>query len=391
MPTSKPSPFFIWGLILLGFAIRVPFTTLTPVLNQIAQALHVSVDSLGILTTFPLLMFALFSSLAPKLAQYSGIERLFTMALLAMVIGSFIRIFNVPTLYLGTIIIGAAIAMLNVLLPALILVNQPHQIGRYTTLYTTSMTVAMAIFSALAVPIVMASSWKTLILVLTALLVVTLVVWLPNNKNNHKLQLSQEISNASREKLWKNKLAWFLLVFGGLQSFLFYTGVTWLPTMAQDAGISAGLTGILAGVYTLIGMPFSLFLPIALTRLELKQRRYLMGGISGLGIVSLILLLIPLNNFIYWLVINALLGLTVGALFPYLMTSLSLKTTSAHQAAQLSGMVQTGGYFLAAVGPIGFGYAHVLFQSWFPAKVILLILAAVMTFCLLYVERFEKI
>lgn len=333
MPTSKPSPFFIWGLILLGFAIRVPFTTLTPVLNQIAQALHVSVDSLGILTTVPLLMFALFSSLAPKLAQYSGIERLFTMALLAMVIGSFIRIFNVPTLYLGTIIIGAAIAMLNVLLPALILVNQPHQIGRYTTLYTTAMTVAMAIFSALAVPIVMASSWKTLILVLTALLVVTLVVWLPNNKNNHKLQLSQEISNASREKLWKNKLAWFLLVFGGLQSFLFYTGVTWLPTMAQDAGISAGLTGILAGVYTLIGMPFSLFLPIALTRLELKQRRYLMGGISGLGIVSLILLLIPLNNFIYWLVINALLGLTVGALFPYLMTSLSLKTTSAHQAA----------------------------------------------------------
>jgi len=116
-----------------------------------------------------------------------------------------------------------------------------------------------------------------------------------------------------------------------------------------------------------------------------------MGGISGLGIVSLILLLIPLNNFIYWLIINALLGLTVGALFPYLMTSLSLKTTSAHQAAQLSGMVQTGGYFLAAVGPIGFGYAHVLFQSWFPAKVILLILAAVMTFCLLYVERFEKI
>lgn len=153
MPTSKPSPFFIWGLILLGFAIRVPFTTLTPVLNQIAQALHVSVDSLGILTTVPLLMFALFSSLAPKLAQYSGIERLFTMALLAMVIGSFIRIFNVPTLYLGTIIIGAAIAMLNVLLPALILVNQPHQIGRYTTLYTTAMTVAMAIFSALAVPL----------------------------------------------------------------------------------------------------------------------------------------------------------------------------------------------------------------------------------------------
>lgn len=391
MQNSKSSLSLIGGIAFLGVILRVPFTTLTPVLSDIAKSLDVPVSSLGLLTTIPLLMFAIFSSLAPKLAQHTGIERLFTAVIFLMIVGSAVRIFNLPLLYLGTILIGAAIAMLNVLLPALILVNKPGQIGRYTTLYTTAMTISMAIFSVIAVPIVMVSSWRTLILVLTALLIVTLIFWLPNNKNNHKLQLKEKNQTTTSVNLWKNKLAWVLLVFGGLQSFLFYTGVTWFPTMAQDAGVSPELTGLLAGVYTLIGMPFALFLPISLTRLNSKQRQWLMGGISTLGILALILLLFPTENFFYWLLINAFVGLTVGALFPYLMTTFSLKSSSPQQTAKLSGMVQTGGYFLAAVGPIGFGYAHDLFNSWLPENILLLILTIIMTLALIYIERFEKI
>lgn len=387
---QSPSKFFVIGILLVGAVLRVPITAIPPVLSNVAASLHVSVNSLGILTTLPLLMFALFSSVAPKLAEKTGLERLFTMVLAIMVIGSLLRIFNVPLLYVGTMIIGAAIAMLNVLLPSVIMANDAYGIGKYTTIYTTAMAIIMAIFSALAVPIVLASSWKALILVLTGLLLVALVVWFPNTKNNHKLH-ARKANSGKQKSIWSNNIAWAMLVFGGLQSFLFYTGLTWLPTMAQDAGLSQGTAGLLAGVYTLIGLPFSMFLPIALTRMTSRQRQWIMGALSGLGVIGLVLLLFPHSSFAFWLLINILLGLAVGSLFPYMVTAFSLKTNSATDTARLSGMVQTGGYFIAAVGPAGFGYAHSFFGSWLPENIVLLLLTVVMTLCLLYVERFEKI
>src|SRR5690625_5890411 len=50
------------------------------------------------------------------------------------------------TLYIGTAIIGAGIALMNVLLPAIIKEKFPHKVGRMTSLYSTS----MAIFAATA-------------------------------------------------------------------------------------------------------------------------------------------------------------------------------------------------------------------------------------------------
>lgn len=384
------SKFFVWGIFLIGAVLRAPIAAIPPVLSNIAASLHVSVNSLGILTTLPLIMFAIFSSFAPKLAQKTGLERLFGLVLVLMVIGSMIRIFSVPMLYAGTMIIGAAIAMLNVLLPSVIMANDSNGIGKYTTLYATSMAIVMAVFSAIAVPIVMASNWKVLILILTLLLLVALVVWFPNLSFNHKLQSHFQKADG-RHSIWRNKRAWVMLGFGGLQSLLFYTGLTWLPTMAQDAGLSQATAGVLSGIYTLVGLPFSMFLPIALTNMSRSKRQWIMGVFSILGVIGLALIFLSNASFISWLLISLLLGISVGALFPYMVTAFSLKTNSATDTAQLSGMVQTGGYFIAAVGPVGFGYLHLLFNSWLPGTLILLVFTLLMMLCLLYVEHFEKI
>ena len=126
-------------------------------------------------------MFALFSAFASRLAQKIGLEHLFTYCLLLLTIGSVIRILNLPLLYLGTLIVGASIAIFNVLLPSMIQANQPQKISFLTTLYVTAMGISTAIASYLSVPITQASSWKGLILVLSFLCLVTLLVWLPNH------------------------------------------------------------------------------------------------------------------------------------------------------------------------------------------------------------------
>ena len=386
---KKQSLFFILGIVLIGTVLRSPFTALPTILGDIAQGLGVEVSSLGILTSLPLLMFAFFSAFASRLAQKIGLEHLFTYCLLLLTVGSVIRIFNLSLLYLGTLIIGASIAIFNVLLPSMIQANQPQKISLLTTLYVTAMGVSTAIASYLSVPITQASSWKGLILVLSFLCLVTLLVWLPNHRHNHYLEGQQE--KKSKENILKSKDVWAIIIFGGLQSLLFYTSMTWLPTMAVSAGISNSDAALLASIFSLISIPFSMTVPSLTTHLSDGHRRIMLAIISFSGMTGIAMLLYPTNNFLYWLVVHLLIGTACSALFPYLMVCFSLKTSSPEKTAQLSGLAQTGGYILAAFGPTLFGYSFDLFQSWIPAVLALLAVDIIMTVSLFMVDRADKI
>ena len=386
---KKQSLFFVLGIVLIGTVLRSPFTALPTILGDIAQGLGVEVSSLGILTSLPLLMFALFSAFASRLAQKIGLEHLFTYCLLLLTVGSAIRIFNLPLLYLGTLIIGASIAIFNVLLPSMIQANQPQKISLLTTLYVTAMGISTAIASYLSVPITQASSWKGLILVLSLLCLVTLLVWLPNHRHNHYLEGQQE--KKSKDNILKSKSVWAIIVFGGLQSLLFYTSMTWLPTMAISAGLSNSDAALLASIFSLISIPFSMTIPSLTTHLSDGHRQIMLTIISIAGMIGIAMLLYPSNNFLYWLVAHLLIGTACSALFPYLMVCFSLKTSSSEKTAQLSGLAQTGGYILAAFGPTLFGYSFDLFQSWIPAVLALLAVDIIMTVSLFMVDRADKI
>ena len=386
---KKQSLFFVLGIVLIGTVLRSPFTALPTILGDIAQGLGVEVSSLGILTSLPLLMFALFSAFASRLAQKIGLEHLFTYCLLLLTVGSVIRIFNLSLLYLGTLIIGASIAIFNVLLPSMIQANQPQKISLLTTLYVTAMGISTAIASYLSVPITQASSWKGLILVLSFLCLVTLLVWLPNHHHNHHLESQKE--KQVKENILKSKDVWAIIIFGGLQSLLFYTSMTWLPTMAVSAGISNSDAALLASIFSLISIPFSMTVPSLTTRLSDGHRQTMLAIISIAGMMGIAMLLYPANNFLYWLVVHLLIGTACSALFPYLMVCFSLKTSSPEKTAQLSGLAQTGGYILAAFGPALFGYSFELFQSWIPAVLALLVIDIIMTISLFMVDRADKI
>ena len=378
---KKHSAFFVPGIIMVGLVLRTPFAVLPIVLSDIADGLHVSLSSLGLLTSLPLVMFALCSSFSPRLAQKFGLEKLFTMVLIILTIGSLIRIINLPFLYVGTIILGAAIALLNVLLPSIIQANQPERIGLLTTFYISAMSLSITVASALVVPIVSATSWQGLILALSAICLLALLVWLPNTKHNHFL--ARKGKNHPIGALLKNKKVLALIVFCGLQSLLFYTAVTWLPTLALQAGLSKDATGILASIFSLISLPFSMTIPSLTARLSARGRLIMISCVAASGLIGVSMLLIPTSNFF--------LGAAVSALFPYLMVTFSLKTSTPEQTAQLSGLAQTGGYILAALGPSLFGFSFDLFQSWTPAIIGLLILTLIMTASLFYIEKFDKI
>lgn len=386
---KKQSLFFVPGIILIGVSLRTPFTVLPIILGDISQGLGVEVSSLGVLTSLPLLMFTLFSLFSTRLAQKIGLEHLFTYSLFFLTIGSLIRLINLPLLYLGTLMVGASIAVINVLLPSLIQANQPKKIGFLTTLYVTSMGIATALASYLAVPITQASSWKGLIILLTLLCLATFLVWLPNHRYNHRL--APQTKQKSQTKVMRNKQVWAVIVFAGFQSLLFYTAMTWLPTMAIHAGLSSHEAGLLTSIFSLISIPFSMTIPSLTTSLSTRNRQLMLTLVSLAGVVGISMLFFPVSNFFYWLASHLLIGTATSALFPYLMVNFSLKTSAPEKTAQLSGLSQTGGYILAAFGPTLFGYSFDFFHSWVPAVAALLLVDILMTVALFAVDRADKI
>lgn len=386
---KKQSLFFVPGIILIGVSLRTPFTVLPIILGNISQGLEVEVSSLGVLTSLPLLMFTLFSPFSTQLAQKIGLEHLFTYSLFFLTIGSLIRLINLPLLYLGTLMVGASVAVINVLLPSLIQANQPKKIGFLTTLYVTSMGIATALASYLAVPITQASSWKGLILLLTLLCLATFLVWLPNHRYNHRL--APQTKQKSQIKVMCNKQVWAIIIFSGFQSLIFYTVMTWLPTMSIHAGLSSHEAGLLTSILSLISIPFSMTIPSLTTSLSTRNRQLMLTLVSLAGVVGISMLFFPINNFIYWLAIHLLIGTATSALFPYLMVNFSLKTSAPEKTAQLSGLSQTGGYILAAFGPTLFGYSFDLFHSWVPSVAALLLIDILMTVALFTVDRADKI
>ncbi|HFI0351277.1 TPA: MFS transporter [Streptococcus suis] len=386
---KKQSPFLIAGIVMLGVVMRAPFTALPSILIDIANSLGVEVSSLGILTSIPLIMFALCSSLAPRLAAKFGMERLMAFVLLVMVLGSGMRVFNLPTLFLGTMLVGATISFINVLLPSIVAANFPKKIGFYTTIYITLMGVAATVASMLAVPIVSASSWQTFIILITAVVLLAFLLWLPNIRNNHRFEVKKQDRQAS--SIWKNKTAIAFLIFGGLQSVLFYTEITWLPTISQSVGFSKEEAGLMAGIFNLTAIPMSMIIPSILSRHTKEMRRNIMLGTSSASLLGLALMTFLPNNIILWTLLHVILSFSNAALFPYMMLSFSMKTSSSQATAQLSGMVQTGGYLIAAVGPGLLGYSYPLFNSWLPLIIALALVTVVMMWTIVLIEKEDVI
>lgn len=388
------SKFLIPGIIVVGMILRLPFTAMPPILSSISKSEGVPVGQLGMLTTIPLIAFALFSSTAPKVAQKIGLERAFALMLMLLIVGSGIRVVNTTFLYIGTMLIGIGVAHMNVLLPSVIRTYFPMKVGPMTSVFTFSMMLATAVGASLAAPITALTSWQVFVGLLTILLVGALLVWLPNERfaaNRQVTQMASDHKKTVRFNVWKNRNAWLLLFFGGMQSAMFYVLMAWGPTMAIQTGLTPATAGLFSGLNSLIGLPFALTVPSIVVRLNKRQRQWLVAGFSVLGTIGYLLLLNPQGTFTYWLLVNLFIGVGTSVLFPYLMTTFTLKTSTPGQTAQLSGMSQSGGYLIAAVGPAMFGYAYGWWHSWTPQIIVIVILFILMTLAIVVVENREKI
>lgn len=344
---ALPGALLLAGILLIAANLRAPITGLAPVLAMIQADVGLGTVQAGVLTTLPLLAFALLSPVAPLLAQRIGLERALLAALVLISGGVAIRSAGpVPCLYGGTALIGAGIAVGNVLLPSLLKRDFPARIALVTSAYALAMGLAAAIASATVFPLASqyGLGWPGALASILVLPVAALVVWWP--QLGRPAGTPPAAASARGRPIWRSALAWQVTLFMGLNSFIYYVMIGWLPSILTSSGHSAAQAGSLHGAMQLASALPGLLLGSVVPRLK-DQRAVALGAALLLSLAFLGLLRLPAWAAL-WV---ACFGFGSGACIILSLSFMGLRTNSPAQAAALSGMAQSVGYLLAASGP----------------------------------------
>ncbi|MBP1523006.1 hypothetical protein IU399_25415 [Salmonella enterica subsp. enterica serovar Worthington] len=119
-PRGKQGALLIAGILMIATTLRVTFTGAAPLLETIRSDYGLSTAQTGLLTTLPLLAFALVSPLAAGIARRFGMERSLFAAMLLICAGIALRSLPSAALLFAGTAIRCGIALGNVLLPGLI-------------------------------------------------------------------------------------------------------------------------------------------------------------------------------------------------------------------------------------------------------------------------------
>ncbi|ECA4738038.1 MFS transporter [Salmonella enterica subsp. enterica serovar Lerum] len=386
-PRGKQGAFLIAGILMIATTLRVTFTGAAPLLETIRSDYGLSTAQTGLLTTLPLLAFALVSPLAAGIARRFGMERSLFAAMLLICAGIALRSLPSATLlFAGTAIIGCGIALGNVLLPGLIKRDFSQHVARLTGAYSLTMGAAAALGSALVVPLALHGfGWRGALLMLMLFPLLALLIWLPQWRTTRSANLSS--SRALHERgIWRSPLAWQVTLFLGLNSLIYYVIIGWLPTILISHGYSEAQAGSLHGLLQLATAAPGLAIPLILHRFN--DQRWIAALVSLLCAVGAAGLWFVPGQAIIW---TLLFGFGSGATMILGLTFIGLRASSAHQAAALSGMAQSVGYLLAACGPPVMGKLHDASGSWYLPLSGVTILAIIMAIFGLYAGRDREI
>jgi CP family cyanate transporter-like MFS transporter len=365
-----PTTLLIVAILLVAANLRPAVTSLGSVLDEVRSSLGMSSAWASVLTALPGLCFGLAGFLAPTAARRLGLARAIGLSMALLSIGALVRVLDGPSVVLlGTLVACAGIAVVNVLLPVVVKESYPHRIGIITGVYTAALQ-AMAALGSLVTPLVddAAGGWRPGLGEWGLLAVLGTIGWLLAARHGHVgPAAAADVAPAPAGSMLRNKMAWAVTAFFGLQSMFAYAVMGWAPQVLMSAGVSRPEAGAMAAMMSVIGVPLSLLVaPLAARQRSQSGWLVSITLVGAGGIVGL--LLAPSAAPWVW---SALLGIGMGV-FPIAVAVIALRTRTSSDTRQLSTMAQGIGYLLAAVGPLVFGILHGATGNWTISLIVML-------------------
>ncbi len=391
---TDPRPLSLWrgrllaftGIVLVAFSLRSAVASLSPILAEIEADFAVPSWILGLIGAAPPVCFAVFGIVTPALERRFGLERL---AVAAMVVATGAMVAralasDALALLLGTAVLFAAIGVGNVVLPPLIKKYFPDRVGTMTGLYSSLLAVAAFVPPLVAVPVADAEGWRFSLGMWAVFALAAIVPWvaqlvvdareraagraaaargLDGNGAGDAVGADVEIDEPTPRVLGRLRripLAWALAVTFAISSASVYACFAWLPVvLVEMAGVSHAAAGALLSLFGAMGLPWSILVPMAVTRWNRVGVVYVVALVAGVaGVLGMVLA--PTAATVLWVV---LLGTPQG-LFPAVLVMIQRRSRTHEGAVALSSFSQSIGYAIAAIFPLAFAVLHETTGGW---------------------------
>ncbi|MBT2443495.1 MFS transporter [Streptomyces sp. ISL-36] len=354
------------GIVLASLNMRAALASVSPLVGEIAAAFGLSSTATSLVTSVPVLFLGLGALVAPWLGRRFGAEPVLCAALVLLGAGILVRVLpSVYALYGGGILVGTAIALLNVLMPGLIKRDFPDRAASMTSVYTGAMIAGATVVAAASVPLEQAfgGSWEASLGFWSLLAALAALAWLPQvviarGRTGHEVRTAAPAPGT--RNVWRSALAWQVTLFMGLQSLWSYVLIAWMPTIFTDHGMSRSTAGVIFAFNNLIQVAGAFAVPLLAGRMR-SQRPLVVLVTTMVAIGYAGLMIAPVQGAWLW---SAVLGVGQGGAVGLALTLIVLRSGDAVTAARLSGMAQTVGYLLAAAGPLAAGAVHQATGSW---------------------------
>lgn len=356
-------------LIFVALNLRMAVAAIPPVLTQIQRDTGLGSAGSGLLTALPLFCFGAMASSAPALVRRLRMGPLLGLTMAVVAVGCAVRLApSLAALFIGTAIVGSGIAVANVILPGLIKRDFRDVAAPMIALYALALSLGATIPAGLTIPIedLTGIGWRPAVALWGVVALIALVLWLPRARREEPAVVAPRPSPA--RDLRRDRLAWAVTLFMGLQSLCYYAMLSWLPTILESHGMSGGKAGWMLSYMTIPGMAASLVTPAVQRRLPRTELEVgLAAVLLAIGYVGLIAF--GASAPYVWV---TSLGLGGGLLIALALGYIVARAHDDHHVAHLSTMAQGVGYLIASSGPFIVGALHGITSSWTVPLLVLL-------------------
>jgi len=357
----------------MALSLRTGITSVPPILTELERHLGLSATGASTLAALPLLCFGLFAAAATPLSRRFGSERVIFAAGVILLCGMLTRaLLPRSLLFAGTLLVCAAVAVMNIVSTSILRDRFPRHVGLVLSAYSCMLLTGATIAAGATAALYRDSQGSfSLALGLWVLpLALALVAWSPQLARPSRPRGSPRIKFGV---LGRNRVAWLVTSFWGMQALVVYATLSWLPSFFSSRGASTVRAGLLIGVLSIAGIPAVLATP-RLLRHRASQRVLLVSA-AVLCLAGLFgAWLAPLRAAPVFMV---LLGMGQGCTLPLGLLFMIERAANETVAGSVTAMAQGIGYLVAAVGVFVVGLLHSATGSWrLPGMLLVAVVAA---------------
>ena len=376
---SRSTVLLLVAVLAVALTMRAPIIAVSPVVSDLRAGLGVGSATVGVLTTIPVLCFGLGAPIVLAVVRRAGLDAAISIGLAGTFVGTLLRsVDGLPAALAGTLVLGLAITISNVLIPVIIGRDFPGRTAGATAAYTSALNVGSVLATSLTAPLAAVAGWRTALAAWALLALGAGAVWRAAARDGRAAGRRAQVglsapagdgpdrpagapaARAPLPPLWRRPLVvGMVLAFGG-QSFSYYGVTAWLPSLlADDLGLSATAAGASASIFQVTAIAGAFAIP-TMVAARVPARLILLAVCAAWAALPLGLLLAPA----LWPVWSVCGGAAQGGGFTVIFSVVVARAADVRDSRRMSATVQGLGYCTGATGPFLVGLAHSLSGGW---------------------------